>query len=380
MTTNADQAEIEAPERLTYPDSAAHARFNNQLEPTSLINAFMRHPPNGFEILSDASSGTPAFAAPLDLLTTADETLRRRMQELPLYRHWSGLLRPRVAFVGTKVSEYALLRRGGDVRELPARWKSAWGPRFPLLIVKDIPQHSPLLSEHENRLAGELADACERQDYFLLEGQALAYVTVDFSDLSIYLERLSKSRRRDMRRKMRSLDELEVVHLSTGDARFEDERTIDQYFALYLSVFAQSKVQFDRLSRDFLASILRDHGSGGVVFEYRRRGAESPLAGWNLCFITGGKLVDKYIGLAYPAARELNLYFVSWIINLDFAVRSGLSHYVAGWSDPEVKAQLGAQFTFTRHAVYTRHNLLRAAGRRLKGSLEGDRRRIQKWT
>lgn len=357
---------------------AAEFLFDNQLEPTSLVDSFVRHPPNGFEILSSASARAHAFAAPFHLLTTADESLRRRFLALPFYRHWSGVLQPRVAFVGTTVSEYALLHSDEDVVGLPARWKSAWASRFPLLIVKDIPQRSALLSERENRLADELVHACEAQEYVVLEGQALAYVTIDFADASTFLGRLSSSRRKNLRRKMRSLDKLEVTRVPTGDARFSDEGTIDQYFALYLAVFAQSEIQFDRLSREFLASLLRDHRSGGLVFEYRRSGASERLVGWNLCFVAGGRLIDKYIGLSYPAARELNLYFVSWMVNLEFAAKAGLSHYVAGWTDPEVKAQLGAEFTFTRHAVYTRHKFLRAAVRHFSHRLGVDRGRVQR--
>ena len=45
--------------------------------------------------------------------------------------------------------------------------------------------------------------------------------------------------------------------------------------------------------------------------------------------------------------------------NLSFAASRQLSHYVAGWTDPEIKAYLGAKFTFTQHAVYVRNPLLR---------------------
>ena len=83
-------------------------------------------------------------------------------------------------------------------------------------------------------------------------------------------------------------------------------------------------------------------------------------------------MIDKYIGLSYPAAREANLYFVSWMVNLEYALERGLSHYVAGWTDPEVKAQLGARFTMTQHAVFIRNPLLRALGRRFAGHFESD--------
>lgn len=44
--------------------------------------------------------------------------------------------------------------------------------------------------------------------------------------------------------------------------------------------------------------------------------------------------------------------------------RAGLSHYVAGWDDPEVKRELGAHLSPMRHAVYPRNALLRMLVRR----------------
>ncbi|MDE2281129.1 MAG: GNAT family N-acetyltransferase, partial [Xanthomonadaceae bacterium] len=97
------------------------------------------------------------------------------------------------------------------------------------------------------------------------------------------------------------------------------------------------------------------------------------LIGWNLCYEHDGKLIDKYIGFAYPEAREHNLYFVSWMHNLGYAREQRLTHYVAGWTDPEVKSFLGASMTFTRHAVYARNPLLRVLLRKLGRHFESDR-------
>jgi predicted N-acyltransferase len=51
---------------------------------------------------------------------------------------------------------------------------------------------------------------------------------------------------------------------------------------------------------------------------------------------------------------------VSWFQNLEYALERGLRCYVAGWTDPEVKRDLGAAFTHTQHAVYVRNPVLRA--------------------
>jgi hypothetical protein len=344
------------------------AEFRNLLEPPALVGHFLAHPPDGFTPLA-TRSGTPAFVAPFDLLTTADDELRRRVSALPLYRWWGRLLRPRTCFVGTTVSEYALFPCGADATALVDEWLAEPAARQPFLIVKDIPQESPLLDQASNAQARAIAEACEHAGFVLLEGQALAWVPIDFESADDYLARLSPSRRKDIRRKLRARAGLEIEEIPTGPA-FADATLREACYALYLEVYAQSEIHFDRLSRAFFDALLQDAGSGGILFAYRHAGC---MIGWNLCFQVGEALVDKYVGFSYPAAREHNLYFVSWMHNLDYARRRDLCCYVAGWTDPEIKAYLGARFTFTRHAVRPRSRVLRAVLRRVASRFESDR-------
>jgi predicted N-acyltransferase len=335
------------------------------------VQAFCRHPPTGF-IAQDMAGGTPGFVAHFDLLTTADPALKTRIARLPGARVWSSWLRIRTAFVGTTVSEYVLYPRvdastAADwlrtVLEGPAR-------RHRLLIIKDIPQDSPLHDAAARAQAAAVVEACRAAGMVMVEGQALAYVPIDFDSTETWLARLSASRRKNLRRKLRSRDALQIDTVHTGHAQFDDPAIIDMYYARYLEVYTQSELHFDQLSRAFFEAVLRDGKNGGVVFEYRHAGE---LIGFNLCFEHGGKLVDKYVGFAYPQARDHNLYFVSWMVNLEYALAQGCDIYVAGWTDPEVKASLGAQFTFTRHAVLPRNPLLRALARRFAAHFESDR-------
>jgi hypothetical protein len=347
--------------------------FFHQLEPDGLIAAFAAYPPDGFTVLDGAgphAAASPVFAACFDLLTTAEPALKKRAAALPLFKHWSRWLRVQTAFVGTTVSEYAPFSRDSVPAHLLATLIERWGSRFRLLIVKDIPSASPLLAAADNAYAQALVRACTDAGFVLVEGQALAYVVIDFPNIDAYLRRLSSSRRQNLRRKLRSRAELEIRRILTGSDIFRDDAVIDAYYALYSAVFAQSDVHFDRLTRSFFSCVLRSAGTGGLVFEYWRDGV---LIGWNLCFETDGKLVDKYIGFRYPEARACNLYFVSWMVNLEYAVERGLTHYVAGWTDPQVKAQLGASFTFTRHAVYVRNPVLRWLAPRFVSHFESDR-------
>lgn len=352
--------------------ATAGASYHNLLEPPALVRHFLAHPPLDFRALA-LPSGTPAFVARFDLLTTADDDLRRRVSALPLYRWWSRLLRPRTCFVGTTVSEYALLPRGADAEALVREWRAAPDARQPFLIVKDLPQESPLLDQASNAAARAVARACEQAGFVLLEGQALAWVPIDFESTDEYLARLSSGRRKDIRRKLRARAELEIAEIPTGDAYFADAAVREAFYARYLEVYAQSEIHFDQLSREFFDALLQDASCGGIVFVYRHRGE---LIGWNLCFVVGDALVDKYVGFRYPQAREQNLYFVSWMHNLDYARSRDLCCYVAGWTDPEIKSYLGARFTFTRHAVRPRSRVLRALLQRIAGRFESDRARL----
>jgi predicted N-acyltransferase len=343
--------------------------FISQREPDALLAHFTARPPIGFAV-ELLPQGMPTFAAPFDLLTSADDALRRRITGLPLYRWWGRLLRWRTRFAGTTVSEYAPLPAAAAPAALAQGLKAAYGRECWLLIVKDIAHDSPLLSATENTHASAFASACEAAGYVLLEGQALAWVPIDFASNDAYLARLSSGRRKNIRRKLRSRAELEIELVRTGDARFHDAATLAAFQALFDNVYAQSEIHFDRLGAAFFRDVLQDAGSAGVVFVYRHAGE---MIGWNLCYEHAGKLLDKYIGLAYPQARQHNLYFVSWMHNLDYARQRGLTHYVAGWTDPQVKSFLGASMTFTRHAVYARNPLLRLLLRRLGGHFESDR-------
>ncbi|HET6803959.1 MAG TPA: GNAT family N-acetyltransferase [Frateuria sp.] len=342
--------------------------YSTALEPDALVGHFLAHPPRGFSVGCTAS-GLPSFLAPFDLLTTADDALRRRVCHLPFYARWGRLLRWRTRFVGCTVSEYAPLPAQASPEALARELLDAYGRERALLIVKDLPQDSPLLEPAANAQADAFATALAARGFVLLEGMPLAWVPIDFASTDDYLARLPAARRKDIRRKLRARANLDVEALPTGAPCFADAEVIAQYYALYLNVHAQSTIHFDLLEQAFFARLLQDAASGGLVFAYRHGGR---LIGWNLCYVHAGKLVDKFVGFAYPDAREHNLYAVSWMHNLDYARTHGLSHYVAGWTDPQVKAYLGAQLSLTRHAVYLRNPLLRALFRRLARHFQGE--------
>lgn len=242
-----------------------------------------------------------------------------------------------------------------------------------MAIVKDLPLSSPLLPPQDNEYSQKLVEAGRKRGFFELSGQALAYVPLDFAGVGEYLARLSPSRRKDLRRKMKNAGKIDIEVLELGDSFFTRPEVLNEFYEMYLEVFKQSEIHFDLLSPLFFKELLAGKAARGLVLIYRHEGV---LAAYNICLIHRDCLIDKYIGFRYPLARKLNLYFISWLHNLELALSRGLKFYVAGWTDPEVKASLGAVFTFTRHLVWVKNPLLRRLMRPVSGLFEADKKKV----
>ena len=347
--------------------------MRNLLEPPAFAALFREHPPAGFACGTD-STGLPLFFTDFDLLTTLDPAVRARLAKVPLASMVTDRLVFAACFAGTTITEYAPLPGNVGPAELMDTLLRHYGQEQSLTIIKDLPDVSPLLSEDDNAYAGDLVRAAVERGFIPVEGQALAYLPLDFGDLDGYFAMLSTGRRKDLRRKMKKRDAMDVEVAPLGDARFMEAAFLDELYALYLEVYAQSRIHFDLLSPSFFAALLGGgNGVRGVVVFYRHKGV---LAGYNICLVHNGLFIDKYIGFRYPLARELNLYFVSWLVNLEIALQHGCSTYVAGWTDPEVKASLGAKFTFTRHLAWVRNPVLRRVLYPLRHAFESDGRAL----
>lgn len=344
--------------------------MRNLIEPPSFAALFAAHPPEGFVPLPH-KDGLPLFSADFDLLTTLDGDVRRVLKKAPFFNALSRASTFRTCFAGTTITEYAPLPKDVSPRRLLSDFVREQGAGHALTVIKDLPVDSPFLDEEDNRRADELAAEAVRQGFVQVEGQALAYVPIDFDSLDGWLAALSSSRRKDVRRKLRSRSSLDVEVLPFGDPRFSNQAFLDELHAMYLAVYEQSEIHFDLLGKDFFAAVLACRDIEGTAVFYRR-GDE--LAGYNLCLARDGLFIDKYIGFKYPSARECNLYFVSWAVNLELALRRSCRAYVAGWTDPEVKAALGAKFTFTRHLVWVKNPVLRRLLRPLRRFFESDGR------
>ncbi|WP_297322221.1 GNAT family N-acetyltransferase [uncultured Bartonella sp.] len=346
--------------------------WSNKLEPDYLLACFLSYPPVDFKAGID-ELGLPVFSARFDLTTTMDLAERKRLQSLPFYKIWSRRLTFKTLFVGTTVSEFSPLPTPFDSQKA-ARFltNEAQKKDYSLVIVKDLPTASALISDEDAQKTAEFLEKMKQSGFISVEGQALAYVPVDYASCDDFLSRFSKNRRKDFRRKMRVMDELDIEVLESNSPALQNGDLLKQFYALYVQVFAQSDIHFDLLSEEFFKKLLQSGDESLRVFVYRDRNGK--LLGYNICFVINDMLIDKYIGFDYPQATDNNLYFVSWFFNLEYARLNGLKYYVAGWTDPEIKAYLGAKFVYTRHAVFIRNRLLRWILKHFQHHFESDAR------
>ena len=339
----------------------------NLLEPYSLVEAFLAEPPANFSstTIACADGLVPCFLTRVDLLTPVEPTLKRRLDWLA-----ARLPRPRTLIIGSTSTEYFTFPRAAAPDEVVQAFLAAIAEHeVPLAIMRCLPDDSPLLTAAENASAQALRAAAAAAGLIILSGDVLAYVPIDFQSIDEFLNRFSHSRRKDFRRKLRSRATITIEELPTGSEAWGAAATVRQLYDLYLNVFDAGDTQLERLTLALFASLLRDSTSGGRVFLYRKGDL---LIGFNLCYVYRNNLVDKFVGFKFPEARAADLYFVSWFHNLEYGLRHGLTHYVAGYYALDVKARLGASFTKTHYAVYIDSPVLRTLGRIFKRFFEGD--------
>lgn len=81
--------------------------------------------------------------------------------------------------------------------------------------------------------------------------------------------------------------------------------------------------------------------------------SEGQLVAANLIIEEGGILLDKYFVMRSGVGRELNLYFLSWVHNLERCIELGAHTYSTGAAAYETKLRLGCRLQ--RRWLYFRH-------------------------
>lgn len=207
--------------------------------------------------------------------------------------------------------------------------------------------------------ADEISDVLSEKGYVRLPSLPIAALDLSgMRDVEAYLASLSSGTRRDLRRKLRVASQV----------RLEDRHDISdiksELLALYQNVRAHSRLDYGELEElpdGYFAQVAR-HLNDRALF--RLYWAGSTLVAFNLLLIEKDRIIDKFIGMRYPQARELNLYALSWIENVRLCLALGVRTLQSGQTAYREKLRLGSQLVpssiWFKHAGPLTHRLLRA--------------------
>jgi hypothetical protein len=140
----------------------------------------------------------------------------------------------------------------------------------------------------------------------------------DFKDFDDYLAKAIKSKRRnEFRRKFKAAAasapiELEVIS--------DVSEVVDEIYPLYLQVYARSKMQFEKLTKEYFVEVGRRMPDKARFFLWRQNGK---LIAFALNLVEGDTLYGEYIGLDYSIALDIHLYFYVMRDILSWSIANG---------------------------------------------------------
>lgn len=175
----------------------------------------------------------------------------------------------------------------------------------------------------------------------------VAVLDLPFANEADYLSSLSPATRKDIRRKLAKAKDVRI-EMCCSIAGIEDEIA-----ALYESTRAQSGLDYgdlEVLPPGYFAAVSQALGDAAVFALYW---VGDTLAAFNLLLIEPGRLIDKFLGMRYPLAREHNLYAVSWMANVRFCLANGIAQLQSGQTAYASKLRFGSRLVPS--AIFFRH-------------------------
>ncbi|QND52916.1 GNAT family N-acetyltransferase [Phyllobacterium sp. 628] len=285
----------------------------------------------------------PAFLTDYQLDTTLEEGRLRQILRR-IRQHFTRFLTLKLACLGSPCTENGvagfhpsvLERRKSDLFSLLLSGFEHYARTngCSLIGIKDVPE--PVTKTFEA--------VFNSRAFAGIPGLPTAWLNVDFDSIDTYMARLSSGTRKDMRRKMKSFDHVRIEN----KADFGD--LLPQVMALYHDTRNRSEWQFEELTPEYFAGILRQmHGRSFCTFYY----VGDQLLACNLLVHNENTLIDKFFCMNSAEGRAHNLYYLSWFTNLRHCLEQGMTRYQSGQAYYENKIRLGSQLT--RNTMYFKH-------------------------
>jgi Acetyltransferase (GNAT) domain len=141
----------------------------------------------------------------------------------------------------------------------------------------------------------------------------MTMLDIGYDSFDTYMKKaLRSSSRRKLRKKLEATAGVSDISMSVTD---DAASFVDEIYPLYLQVFERSKMQFEKLTKDFFRQLGQRMNDKVRFFAWRRGNL---LVAFSLCMVQGDSLYAEYVGFDYAVALDLHLYhyivrdMISW--------------------------------------------------------------------
>jgi hypothetical protein len=131
----------------------------------------------------------------------------------------------------------------------------------------------------------------------------MTMLDIRYDSFDAYMAKaLKSSSRKKLRKNLEATAGVSDIRMSVAD---DAARFVDEIYPLYLQVFERSRMQFEKLTKDFFLQIGQRMNDKVRFFTWRRGNV---LVAFSLCMVQGDSLYAEYVGFDYAVALDLHLY------------------------------------------------------------------------
>jgi hypothetical protein len=282
----------------------------------------------------------PVFRARFDIASMVEGPAARYVRGAA--RVFPSLFKPWLMGIGLVECEWGSvgIKRSDDAAMIARAWELVLA-EFTRLARHSRTRLLTLLDMDSASLG--FAPASVRRQFVSVDTEPCAQVMLGYPTVDAYLATLSSSTRQRLRRRVRKSKAIRI------EQRTDAGEQLDRMYELYLSTVERSPMKLGIQRREYFEEFCgRVNGGYYVLYFLGDR-----LLAFNALVEQTDMIVDKYFCMEVPAGRDHNLYFVSWMENIRYAVERGKSVYHAGPGAEDTKKHLGCRFicneTLFRH-------------------------------
>ena len=203
-----------------------------------------------------------------------------------------------------------------------------------------------------NTESGKTIPINKLKDFTNVSGLPCAQLEIKFNNLEEYINSLSSSMRKDLRRKMRVAADVKIIRTKNIKPH------LDTIYNYYLNLVEKCDLVLGVHRPSFFEHVCELVPGAEYVLYF----IGEKLIGFKLNIVNQEYLLDKYFGMDPALGKTYSIYFISMLENIRYCIEKQIPLLNAGQSEKELKARFGFSFIpsliLFKHKNLFVHNLL----------------------